>query len=70
MSQMTQAQMFYAASRNTSEVQQQFMAVMASDNPLTAAEIRTLAAKRPALWSQFLGFADQLDAAAAKNANP
>ena len=34
-----------------------FLEIMGGSNPLTADELRKLAAKRPELWGRFLGYA-------------
>ena len=39
-----------------------FLEIQNGPNPLTAAEIRKLAAKRPEKWGKFLPYADRMDA--------
>jgi hypothetical protein len=39
-----------------------FLEIQQGPNPLSAAEIRALAAKRPEKWGKFLPYADRMEA--------
>jgi hypothetical protein len=57
----SQRAMFYRAHDQVAERNRHFFAVQNGPNPLTASEIRSLAAKHPERWGQFLGFADAME---------
>jgi hypothetical protein len=53
--------MFYRAHDQIAERNRHFFAIQNGPNPLTADEIRRLAAKHLERWGAFLGFADAMD---------
>jgi hypothetical protein len=58
---MTQAQMYYAASRRTGDNDATFMELVNHPtNPLTREDLLANIARRPALWSRYAGFLDRL----------
>ena len=54
----TQAQMFYAADRRASELNQQFLEFVKEG--LTRAELARNIQRRPALWGRWEGWLDKL----------
>lgn len=42
------------------QINRTFLDMQASDHPLTAEEIRKLAAKRPEIWGRFLKYAENM----------
>lgn len=54
----TQAQMFYAADRTASVVNQDFLWLV--QNGLTKEDLQANIKRRPSLWSRFEGFVDSL----------
>jgi hypothetical protein len=53
--------MFYRVHDQIAEGNLTFFAIQNGPNPLTADQIRRLAAKHPDRWGAFVGFADAMD---------
>lgn len=59
---MDQWDHFYKAHRNMMDGVKAFLEIQSGPNPLTAAEIRKLAEKRPEKWGKFLPYVEKMEA--------